>query len=67
MKRRGRSYSDSGIERFASSLPFINAVRAVLRLDPIEEFRPHADDVGYHDAWPAPPDGCRRVGPSVRA
>lgn len=53
--------------RYERSLPFINLVREVLRLDPIEEFKPHDKEVGYHDAWPAPPDGCRRVGPSVRA
>jgi hypothetical protein len=40
-----------------SDLAFVNAVRAVLRLEPINGY--DVDEVSYADAWPAS-DGCRQ-------
>jgi len=41
-----------------SDLAFVNLLRAVLRLEPINGYE--VDEVSYHAGWPAPADGCRR-------
>lgn len=46
-----------------SDLEFINRVRAVLRLEPINGY--DVEEMSYADAWPVQSDGCRHVGVRV--
>lgn len=45
-------------DHYVSDLAFVNLVRAVLELEPINGHK--VEEVSYHAGWPAPADGCRR-------